>query len=146
MNKFWKALVLFYNKRAGEAYKFINRYINEPATDSWTHLSVFLKYVIEGQKDKLLLTMNSDFVRIHRLDPQSSYLISALYSFLGEKEESLTWLEIAVRGGFINYPFINEFDPFLENIRGDDRFRKLMQRVKQIWESYGVYCNIEINK
>jgi TolB-like protein/lipoprotein NlpI len=146
MNKFWKSLVLFYNKRAGEAYKFINKYINEPATDSWTHLSIFLKYVIEGQKDKLLLTMNSDFVRIHQLDPQSSYLISALYSFLGEKEESLKWLEISIRGGFINYPFINEFDPFLENIRAEDRFRKLMQRVKQIWESYEVYCNIDINK
>ncbi len=146
MNKFWKALVLFYNKRADEAYKFINKNINEPARDSWTHLSIFLKYVIKGEKDKLLLTMNPDFVRIHQSDPQSSYLISALYSFLGEKEESLKWLEISIGGGFINYPFMNEFDPFLGNIRGDERFRKLMQRVKQIWESYEVYCNIDFNK
>jgi TolB-like protein len=146
MNKFWKSLVLFYNNRADEAYKFINKYINEPARDSWTHLSIFLKYVIKGEKDKLLQTMNPDFVRIHQLDPQSSCLISALYSFLGEKEESLKWLEISVGGGFTNYPFINEFDPFLETIRGDERFRKLMQRVKQIWESYEVYCNFDINK
>ena len=143
MNKFWKALVLFYNKRAGEAYKFINKHVNEPARDSWTHLSILLKYVIKSEKDKLLLTMSHDFVRIHQLDPQSSYLISALYSFLGEKEESLKWLEISVGGGFINYPFINEFDPLLDNIRGDERFRKLMQRVKQIWESYEVYCDID---
>lgn len=146
MNKFWKALVLFYNKHAGEAYKFINKYIHEPATDSWNHLSIFLKYVIEGEKDKLLLTMNPDFVRIHQSDPQSSCLISSLYSFLGEKEESLKWLEISIGGGFINYPFMNEFDPFLENIRGDERFRKLMHRVKQIWESYEVYCNLDIIK
>ncbi len=146
MNKFWKALILFYNNHAGEAYKFINRYTNEPARDSWTHLSILLKYVIKGEKDKLLLTMSHDFVRIHQLDPQSSYLISAFYSFLGEKEESLKWLEISVGGGFINYPFINEFDPLLGNIRGDERFRKLMQRVKQNWESYEVYCNIDIIK
>jgi TolB-like protein/lipoprotein NlpI len=146
MNKFWKALILFYNNHTGEAYKFINKYTNEPARDSWTHLSILLKYVIKGEKDKLLLTMSHDFVRIHQLDPQSSYLISALYSFLGEKEESLKWLEISVGGGFINYPFINEFDPLLENIRGDERFRKLMQRVKQNWESYEVYCNIDIIK
>jgi TolB-like protein/tetratricopeptide (TPR) repeat protein len=146
MNKFWKALILFYNNRAGEAYKFINKYTNEPARDSWTHLSILLKYVIKGKRDKLLLTMSHDFVRIHQLDPQSSYLVSALYSFLGEKEESLKWLEISVGGGFINYPFINEFDPLLENIRGDERFRKLMQRVKQNWESYEVYCNIDIIK
>ena len=146
MNKFWKALILFYNNHAGEAYKFINRYTNEPARDSWTHLSILLKYVIKGEKDKLLLTMSHDFVRIHQLDPQSSYLISAFYSFLGEKEESLKWLEISVGGGFINYPFINEFDPLLKKIRGDERFRKLMQRVKQNWESYEVYCNIDIIK
>ena len=146
MNKFWKALILFYNNRAGEAYKFINKYTNEPARDSWTHLSILLKYVIKGKRDKVLLTMSHDFVKIHQLDPQSSYLVSALYSFLGEKEESLKWLEISVGGGFINYPFINEFDPLLENIRGDERFRKLMQRVKQIWESYEVYCNIDIIK
>jgi len=90
--------------------------------------------------------MNPEFVRIHMSDPQSSYLISALYSFIGEKEESLKWLEISIGGGFMIYPFMNEFDPFLENIRGDERFRKLMKRVKQIWESYEVYCNIDFNK
>jgi hypothetical protein len=146
MNKFWKSMVLFYNKRAGESYKFIDKYISEPARDSWTHLSIFLKYVIKGERDKLFQTMNPDFVRIHQLDPQSSCLISALYSFLGEKEEALKWLKISVDGGFINYPFMNEYDPFLENIRGDDRFRNLMQKVKRTWESYEVYCNININK
>ena len=146
MNKFWKSLVLFYNKRGDEAYKFINNHNNEPARDSWNHLSIFLKYVIKGDKDKLVQTMNPEFVRIHMSDPQSSYLISALYSFIGEKEESLKWLEISIGGGFMIYPFMNEFDPFLENIRGDERFRKLMKRVKQIWESYEVYCNIDFNK
>lgn len=146
MNKFWKTLVLHYNKCDDEAYKFAEKNINEPARDSWSHLSIFLKYVIKGEKNKLLQTMNPEFVRIHQLDPQSSYLISSLYSTIGEKEESIKWLENSVRGGFINYPFMNELDPFLENIRGEEQFRKIMQRVKQTWESYEVYCNIDLNK
>ncbi len=146
MNKFWKSLVLFYNRRDDEAYEFISSCVKEPARDAWTHLSIFLKHVIKGEKDKLHLIMNPDIVRIQQLDPQSSYLISALYSHLGEKEESLNWLEISSGGGFNNYPFMNELDPFLANIRDDERFKTLMKRVKLIWESYEVYCSIETNK
>ncbi len=146
MNKFWRSLILFYCKRDDEAYNFISKCVREPARDSWTQLSIFLKYVIKGEKDKLLLLMSPDFIKIQQSDPQNSYLISALYSHLGEKEEALKWLEIAVGGGFINYPFINEADPFLENIRKDERFIELMKRVRQIWESFEVYCSIDVKK
>ena len=43
-----------------------------------------------------------------------------------------------VRWGFINYPFLNEYDPFLENIRREERFKKLMKRVKHEWENFEV--------
>ncbi len=144
MNQFWKSLILFYNERADEAYEFISKFVREPARDSWTHLSIFLKYVIRGEKDKLHRMMDTDFATIHLSDPQSSYLIAALYSHLGEGEESLRWLESSVERGFNNYPFINVLDPFLANIRSEERFKKLMKEVKLNWESYEVYCNIRI--
>jgi hypothetical protein len=50
----------------------------------------------------------------------------------------LDLLEHSIGGGLINYPFLNEFDPFLENIRGEPRFKKLMQRVKHEWENFEV--------
>ncbi len=146
MNKFWKALILFYNKREGEACEFIDKYVKEPARDSWTHLSILLRNVIIGEKDELQLAMKPDFMKIHQQDPQSSYIIAALYSFLDEKEESLKWLEIAAGGGFINYPFINDLDPFLSKLRGDERFTKLMTKVRKDWERFGIYCNIGIIK
>jgi hypothetical protein len=48
------------------------------------------------------------------------------------------WLEISINLGGINYPFLNEYDPLLENIRGEERFKKLMERVKYEWENFEV--------
>jgi len=138
MNQFWKALILVYNDRAGEAYEFICESVKDPGRDTWTQLTMFLKYVIKREKDKLNLLLTSDFVKTHRSNPQNSYNIAAFYSFLDEKEKSLEWLENAVEHGFINYPFLNEYDPFLNNIRGEERFKILMKRVKHELGRYEV--------
>jgi hypothetical protein len=45
-----------------------------------------------------------------------------------------------VERGMINYPFINEYDPLLKNIRSEKRFEILMNKVKERWESFEVYC------
>jgi non-specific serine/threonine protein kinase len=67
-----------------------------------------------------------------------SWEIAASFALINEKDKSLEWLENAVDRGFINYPFLNEYDPFLENIRGEPRFKKLMERVKHEWENFEV--------
>jgi len=43
-----------------------------------------------------------------------------------------------VNFGMINYSLMNELDSFLENIRGEERFQKLMERVKKEWEEFEV--------
>ncbi len=60
------------------------------------------------------------------------------YSLIGEKEKALDWLENAVEIGLINYQFLNQYDPFLENIRSEPRFKQLMKRVKQEWEDFEI--------
>ena len=56
----------------------------------------------------------------------------------GMYEEALKWLEHNINHGMINYPLLNELDPFLENIRGEERFKKLMARIKTEWENFEV--------
>ena len=58
------------------------------------------------------------------------------YAPFGGTEKALDWLEHAVNIGFINYPFLSRHDPFLQNIRGEERFQKLMVRVKHEWEHF----------
>ena len=71
-------------------------------------------------------------------DLQHSYHIGTFYSYLDEKESALNWLENSVERGFINYPLINNQDPFLENIRSEPRFKKLMERVKYEWKNFEI--------
>ena len=52
-------------------------------------------------------------------------------------EEALDWLEHMVDCGWINYPLLAEQDPLLESIRGVERFKKLMVKVKRDWEAFG---------
>ena len=71
-------------------------------------------------------------------DPELCWLGAGFYSLLDDKEEALRWLEHAIDRGWINYPLFAETDPFLENIRGEERFQQLMARVKYEWEHFEV--------
>ena len=82
--------------------------------------------------------MTPEFVEQVKRDLQHSYHLATFYSYLEEKETSLKWLEKAVNRGFINYPLMAETDPLLVNIRGEKRFKKLMERVKYEWENFKV--------
>ncbi len=60
------------------------------------------------------------------------------YALLGETGAAIELMENAVNWGFIHYPFLMEHDPFLASIRGEERFKKLMERVKYEWEHFEV--------
>jgi hypothetical protein len=56
---------------------------------------------------------------------------------LDARDEALEWLENAINKGFINYPEL-EGDRYLDNLRGEERFKRLMERVKAEWEHFEV--------
>jgi TolB-like protein/tetratricopeptide (TPR) repeat protein len=63
--------------------------------------------------------------------------IASAYALAGATQEALDWLEHAADRGWINYPLFSEHDPLLEGIRGEDRFKELMVRVRREWEALG---------
>ena len=138
MWQFWKSLVLIYNDRPHDCYKFIDESVKEPGQDIMVQLTIFLKYIIKSDRDKIISLLTPDFIQATRRDSQLSSHMAAFYSYLDEKDKSLEWLENAVDHGFINYPFFNEYDKLLNNIRGEERFKKLMERVKYEWENFEV--------
>jgi len=58
-----------------------------------------------------------------------SYWLAQAYSVLGEKDEAFKWLEKAIKLGNENRPWF-EKDSCLESLRGDDRFRELMNKIE----------------
>jgi TolB-like protein len=58
------------------------------------------------------------------------------YALAGLIEPAMHWLRVAVDRGFINYEFLNGLDPSLERLRGEERFRDLMEAVRGRWERF----------
>jgi non-specific serine/threonine protein kinase len=96
------------------------------------------KYGLMKDKGKTLREMTPALKKICQEEIGGSYFASFILSLLDEKKEALDWLENAVDRGFLNYPMMAERDPFLANIRGEERFKKLMERVKSEWERFEV--------
>ena len=97
---------------------------------------IFLKLALQGEKEKVPEVTSSEFIAAMRRDPGYSLLTADLYGILDERKEALDWLENAVSRGYVNYPYLNEYDPFLAKLRSDPRFQKLMTRVKGEWERF----------
>ena len=138
MWQLWKTLALMYNDLATETGDFLNEVAREPGQDSLSKLLIFLKYALKGDKEKMTILMTPEFVRNMQVDCQYSWHLAAFYSYLNEKQKALGWIENAVARGFINYPMLNNYDRLLNNIRGEERFKQLMKRVKHEWENFKV--------
>jgi TolB-like protein/tetratricopeptide (TPR) repeat protein len=137
-NQFWYALSLAYGRRFQESLSILD--IDKGALssdDAFKKVSEFLRATLLGEKDAFSRLQTPDVLRTTKRDLQLSYHAASFCSFLGQPNDALDWLENAINRGFYNYPFM-EVDPFLDNIRGEKRFKKLMERVKYEWEHFEV--------
>ena len=117
----------------------ILEYILRDTPDSiYGQYASFLLNALRGNTDEACRVITPEVASSWKDQWQMPWMVASIYSMIGKTDESLDWLEHAVNRGFINYPFLNEYDPFLENLRGDERFRKLMERVKHEWENFEV--------
>jgi non-specific serine/threonine protein kinase len=106
--------------------------------DGFVKGCLFLKFALQGKKEKVQAITSPEYFDAMRRDPGYSLLTADLYAILDEREQALDWLENAVNRGWINYPYLSEYDPFLAKLRGDPRFQELMVRVKGEWERFEI--------
>ena len=136
VRRFHYALMLAYNKAFDEAFSIIDQSAKATPDNAVTKFGLLLKYGLLKDHEKAFLIMTSDFRKTCQRDLEWAYYVAGFFALLDEKKEALDWLENAVDRGFINYPFISKHDTFLDNIRGEERFKKLMERVKYEWEHF----------
>jgi non-specific serine/threonine protein kinase len=135
---FHKALYFACNQSYDDAILVIKKMKKAAPKHIWMNFGLFLKFAIKGKGDKVLKLETQEFKKYAKRDPSFSLYLSSFYSLAGLKLKSLVWLENAVNKGLINYPFLNKYDPLMNNIRGEERFKKLMERVKKQWETFEV--------
>jgi serine/threonine protein kinase/tetratricopeptide (TPR) repeat protein len=133
---FFYAHTLAYNKALDEAFSIIDKCAKTDPNNVISKFGLLLKYGLQKDKEKAFQIMTPDFRKTCQRDGEWSYYVADAFALLDEKKEALDWLENAVNRGIINYPFINTYDSFLDNIRGEERFKKLMERVKKEWEEF----------
>ena len=92
------------------------------------------KAYIEGDiKEGLWATQQSEQEGTY--DAESLYETATSYSLLGDKTGCVRVLQKVVDGGFFNYPFMLS-DPFLNPMRGDPEFQKVLALAKQKHEAF----------
>jgi serine/threonine protein kinase/tetratricopeptide (TPR) repeat protein len=96
------------------------------------------KGAFEGRRDEALASLESNPHLKSPWDFQTAYWKTECLALIGEKEMALDCLELDVNLGMSNYPLMSELDPFLANIRGEERFAKLIARVKDEWDRFEV--------
>jgi len=119
-----------------EAFSIISQSEVASPKNLFTKWVLLLKYGLLNDREKLFQEMTVDFLESIRKN-SASYYIAVPLALVGAKTEAIEWLENEV-GWFFNYPFFAEKDPFLANLRGEERFKKLMERVKYEWEHFEV--------
>ena len=94
---------------------------------------------LQGDREGALQEITPEYRQTVSRDGGWAWLTAAPLAFVGAVDESVEWLENAVRrGGFINYPMLAEHDPFLAKLRGTDRYETLLEEVQKRWETFEV--------
>jgi TolB-like protein len=136
--RYWLVSALAANHLFEEAEQLLLKWGKQTPGHPMVMSCKFFVSAIYGKKAKALKYIIEEWTDEAWKDYWLPLTVAEGYALIGETEDALGWLNRAFEKGWINYPFLSEIDPFLENIRGEERFKKLMERVKYEWENFEV--------
>ncbi|MDD8015159.1 MAG: protein kinase [Acidobacteriota bacterium] len=136
MTKWFYGLSLAYMDRKEEAGRIFGEVAEDQPGTLFACLGLAFKCAFEGKRSETLAMLDSNPSLRKSWDFQSAYWKTECLALIGETESALDCLERDVDLGMSNYPFMSELDPFLASIRGEPRFKKIMERVKSEWENF----------
>jgi len=135
MSQFFYAWTLTYAKDLDTAFSIIDRSARATPDNACTKFGLLLKYGLLKDKERALALLTPDFEKTCKRDHQWSYFVAIMLALGDIRNRSLDWLENAANRGFCNYPELKR-NPYFDNIRGEERFGKLLERVKYEWEHF----------
>jgi len=140
------AYIMIWQNRRNEAVALVEDLIERDTPDLITEWALFLREALKGEGAAAHEHLSEETRRFLWNDPEFVWLAASTFALAGQKEEALDWLEHAVDRGWINYPLFAEQDPLLESVRSEDRFKRLMKRVKREWEDFGSRPGVRLGR
>jgi TolB-like protein/Tfp pilus assembly protein PilF len=123
------------NNKVEEATKLLDLTVTKYPNETWSLMGKALRHAINNEKQEALDSITRKVVKATELDHVAAWWLAEIYALIDERNKAIDYLERATREN-INYPLFTKYDPLLENIRGEKRFKKLMEKVKHKWESF----------
>jgi tetratricopeptide (TPR) repeat protein len=133
----WRAnhvMALSYARRFDEAEALTEAIDAHPDSDLATWQMGLLRSAWREDRAEVLRLADGPYQQVAEWDAEVPWLLAIAHAAVGATDEALLWLDRAISQGMINYPFLSEHDWYLDSIRGDERFAKVMERAKREWE------------
>jgi non-specific serine/threonine protein kinase len=138
MARLFYVWVLLLNGRRDEISPIVDGLSADAARTVPGRIALFLRAALATANGDALPTIDGDIEIAARESDVFARTLADAYAIAGLSEQAISWLEVAVDRGFINYPFLAKVNPILEPLRGDDGFRRLIERVHTRWERFEV--------
>jgi hypothetical protein len=122
--------------KIGEACIVSRKTIEETPADTFALMVTAFEHALVGEKQSLLERLKGEFYSYCWHDPELPEWVAGWLALVNEREKALDWLERWVDRGAFNYPMLAYGDPLLENLRGEPRFQRLLDRIRPTWESF----------
>src|SRR5712691_1745252 len=103
---------------------------------AWARLAPAMACALRGEHEKLLGIVTPELRAAAQWDEIFSWWLADCFALVNERDAAIDCFERAVEFGFINLPWLSEYEPFLANLRGEPRFVRLMERVRSAWEAF----------
>jgi TolB-like protein/tRNA A-37 threonylcarbamoyl transferase component Bud32/Flp pilus assembly protein TadD len=133
----WRAnyvMALSYAGRIDEAETLTEEVAAEPDSDVGTWWMGLWRAAWREDRAEVLRLADGPYRQAADWDAEIPWVLASAHAAVGATEEALHWLDKAIDQGMINHPFLAEHDRFLDNIRGDQRFGRTMERAKREWK------------
>ena len=130
------AMMLAANGRRDEAVAILDVVARDESPMAWAKLAPAMACALRGERDELMRVITPELRAAARWDEIFAWWIADCLALVNERDAAIDLLEQAVDFGFINAPWLSAQEPFLENLRGEPRFGRLMERVRNAWEAF----------
>ncbi len=138
IHRLFYAWCLAGNQRVEEACSITDLIVKDSPETVFAQMGTLLKQGLLKDTTKALQAVTPELTAAARNVEYLARVMAEFYALIDAKEEAINWLENAINQGFINYPYLAEHSPFLENIRGEERFKQLLEKVKYKWENFEI--------